>query len=468
VQVIDLLSAVAVAVDDEAVAFFRDALALRKVTRHGKEVADQRLVLIGNIIGSRDALVGNDQNVRGRARSDVAKSRNELVAIDDVGGQLARDDALEKSVHAVAASLAGGRETGNSIIISSVSSTRAVAALKLTTDSLAAHLAEHLLPVYLVSGDEPLLVAEAADAVRARARAAGFSERETHFLERGADWDAVADSARNLSLFAERRIIEIRLASAKAGVAGGAALLRLAQTQDKDLLVLVIAPRLDRDAQSANWVKAIEKAGAWVVIWPIDAADLLIAWLKDRCRRLRLTVDDEALELLAERTEGNLLAAHQELEKLRLLFAETPVTAAQVLASVADSARYDVAQLTEAALAGDAARALHVLAGLRSEAVEPTLVLWAVNKAARDLWHAQAASATGAPMRTWQRHSQALAQGLRRVRGVPFGRVALRAERADRMIKGRLAGDAWEELALLTAEFCTRPLLPLPRATSNR
>jgi DNA polymerase III subunit delta len=466
VQVIDLLSAVAVAIDDEAVALFRDAFALGKVARHGKEVADQRLVLIGDIIGGGDALVGNDQNVRGRARPDVAKSRNKLVAINDVGGQLARDDALEKSVHAVTASLAGGRETGNSTIIC-VTSKFAVAALKLTTDSLAAHLAEHLLPVYLVSGDEPLLVAEAADAVRARARAAGFGERETHFLERGADWDEVADSARNLSLFAERRIIEIRLASGKPGVAGGAALLRLAQTQDKDLLVLVIAPRLDRDAQSANWVKAVEKAGAWVAIWPIDAADL-VAWLKARCRRLRLTVDDEALELLAERTEGNLLAAQQELEKLRLLFSETPVTAAQVLASVADSARYDVAQLTEAALAGDTARALHVLAGLRSEAVEPTLVLWAVNKAARDLWHAQAATATGAPMRTWQRHSQALAQGLRRSRGVPFGRVALRAERADRMIKGRLAGDAWEELALLTAEFCTRPLLPLPRATSNR
>jgi DNA polymerase-3 subunit delta len=339
--------------------------------------------------------------------------------------------------------------------------------LKLTTNSLAAHLAQHLLPVYLVSGDEPLLVAEAADAVRARARAAGFSERETHFLERGADWDAIAGSARNLSLFAERRIIEIRLASGKPGVTGGAALLRLAETRDKDLLVLVIAPRLDRDAQSANWVKAIEKAGAWIAVWPVDAADL-IAWLQARCRRLRLTVNDEALELLAERTEGNLLAAQQELEKLRLLFAEAPVTAAEMLASVADSARFDVAQLTEAALAGDAARALHVLAGLRSEAVEPTLVLWAVNKAARDLWHAQAAGTTGAPVRTWQRHSQALAQGLRRVRDVPFGRVALRAERADRMIKGRLAGDAWEELALLTAEFCTRPLLPLPRATSNR
>jgi DNA polymerase-3 subunit delta len=341
--------------------------------------------------------------------------------------------------------------------------------LKLTTDSLAAHLAQQLLPVYLISGDEPLLVAEAADAVRARARAADFSERETHAIERAADWDAVSAAASNLSLFAARRIIEIRLASAKPGVAGGAALLKLAQLGDKDFLVLISAPRLDRDAQSASWVKAVETAGAWIQIWPVDEQHL-VAWLQGRCRRLRLRADDDALELLAERTEGNLLAAHQELEKLRLLFPETPLTAANVLASVADSARYDVAQLGDAALAGETARALHVLAGLRSEGVEPTLVLWAINKAVHDLWKAQAAPAGGAPARTWQRPAQAaaLAQGLRRARSVPFGRVTLRAERADRMIKGRLAGDAWDELALLTAEFCTRPLLPLPRSSSNR
>ena len=341
--------------------------------------------------------------------------------------------------------------------------------MKLTTDSLAAHLARELLPVYLVSGDEPLQVAEAADAVRARARAADFSERETHAIERVADWDAVSAATSNLSLFAARRIIDIRLASAKPGVAGGAALLKLAQLRDKDFLVLISAPRLDRDAQNASWVKAIETAGAWIQIWPVDDQHL-VAWLQGRCRRLRLRADDEALEILAERTEGNLLAAHQELEKLRLLFPETPLTAANVLASVADSARYEVAQLGEAALAGETARALHVLAGLRAEGVEPTLVLWAINKAVHDLWKAQAAPAGDTPARTWQRPAQAaaLAQGLRRARSVPFGRVTLRAERADRMIKGRLAGDAWDELALLTAEFCTRPLLPLPRSSSNR
>jgi DNA polymerase-3 subunit delta len=334
--------------------------------------------------------------------------------------------------------------------------------VKLTSDTLAAQLAQKLLPAYLISGDEPLLVAEAADAVRARARALGFTERETHFLERGADWDAVGAAASNLSLFAERRIIEIRLASGKPGVAGGAALVRLLQAKDPDLLVLIMAPRLDRDAQSANWVKVAEAQGASLQIWPVDEQHL-VAWLAARCRRLSLKVDGEALEVLAERTEGNLLAAHQELEKLRLLFPDTTVTAAAVLASVADSARFDVAQLGEAALAGDTARALHVLAGLRAEGVEPTLVLWAINKAVRDLWHAQASAGAGTPPRTWQRNAAALAQGLRRARSVPFGRVTLRAERADRMVKGRLVGDAWEEMALLTAEFCTRPLLPLPK-----
>lgn len=176
-------------------------------------------------------------------------------------------------------------------------------------------------------------------------------------------------------------------------------------------------------------------------------------------------MDAEAFELLAQRTEGNLLAAQQELQKLQLLFPDTAVTAASVLAGVADSARYDVAQLAEAALAGSAARALHVLAGLRAEGVEAPLVLWALSKAARELWHAHAGAS--APQ-GWQRQARALAQGLRRARTVPFGRVAQRAARADRMIKGRLAGNAWDELALLVAEFCSRPLLALPRGPSIR
>ena len=328
--------------------------------------------------------------------------------------------------------------------------------MKLTSDSLATQLGERLLPVYLISGDEPLLAAEAADAVRVRARGAGFTEREVHFIERAADWDELRASAANLSLFGARRVVEIRLASARPGTAGNAALIALLEARDPDTLFLILTPRLDRDAQGADWVRAVEAHGAWVQIWPVDP-QRLVAWLKGRCRRLKLEASDEALELLAARTEGNLLAAHQELTKLTLLAPEGRVTPDTVLASVADSARFDVFRLGEAVLSGETARALRVLAGLRAEGTEPTLVLWALSRALRDVWSARGG---GKPPAWQQRHRAALEQALRRASRLPFAALARRAARADRMIKGRVAGDAWDELALLAADLCGQPAGP--------
>jgi DNA polymerase III subunit delta len=322
--------------------------------------------------------------------------------------------------------------------------------LKLTSDSLATHLAQRLLPAYLISGDEPLLSGEAADAVRARARAAGFSEREVHFIERAADWDDVRASAGNLSLFGSRRVLELRLANARASAAGNAALLALLEARDPDMLLLVLAPRLDREAQGADWLRLIESYGAWLAVWPVDPVKL-IDWLRGRCRKLGLEPSIEALELLAARTEGNLLAAHQELSKLAWLAAGGKVDADTVLASVADSARFDVFQLGEAVLAGETARALRMLAGLRAEGTEATLALWALTRALRDVWNARAGG--GAPP-AWQRRSAALAKALQRAPRLSFAALALRAARADRMVKGRLSGDAWDEMALLVAELC--------------
>ena len=325
--------------------------------------------------------------------------------------------------------------------------------MKLTSDSLATQLAQRLLPVYLISGDEPLLSGEAADAVRARARAAGFTEREVHFIERAGDWDEVRASAGNLSLFGARRLVEIRLTTPRPGVAGNAALVALLEARDPDLLLLVIAPRLDRDAQAADWVRAIEAHGAWLQVWPLDPGKLS-AWLLGRGRKLGLEASEEALELLAARTEGNLLAAHQELAKLVWLASEGKVDAATVLASVADSARFDVFQLGETTLAGESARALRMLAGLRAEGTEAALALWALTRALRDLWNA-ASGGLAAP--SWQRRSAAVAKGAQRAARLPFASLAARVVRADRMIKGRLAGDAWDEMALLTAELCGQP-----------
>jgi len=284
-----------------------------------------------------------------------------------------------------------------------------------------------------------------------------------YFIERSTDWDDVRASAANLSLFGARRLLEIRLASARPGVAGNAALVALAEARDPDTLLLILAPRLDRDAQGADWVRSLEAHGAWVQVWPVDAARLP-SWLRSRARRLGLEASAEALELLAVRTEGNLLAAHQELSKLTLLAHQGPLGADAVLASVADSARFDVFQLAEAVLAGETARALRVLAVLRAEGTEPTLALWALTKALRDVWNARG----GAGTPTWQRQSAALARAASRAPRLSFAALTLRAARADRMIKGRLTGNPWDELALLAAELSGETILAGPEPVLPR
>lgn len=317
--------------------------------------------------------------------------------------------------------------------------------MKLSPDSLPRHLERQLLPVYLVSGDEPLLATEAADALRARARALGFTEREVHVLDRGTDWDAVRASAGTLSLFAARRILELRLPTGKPGVTGGRVLASLAASADADTLILILTGRLDRDAQNAEWVRAVDTRGGWVQVWPI-AADRMVPWLEARCRELGLAADSGALEMLAARTEGNLLAARQELEKLKLLACER-VTTERVLGAARDSARFDVNELTEALASRELERALRVLDGLRAEDVELPLVLWAVARAVRARWSRELES--GLP--------PARARAIRRA----YRGFIARAARADAMAKGRCPGDAWDEIALLACDFAGHPVLPL-------
>lgn len=313
--------------------------------------------------------------------------------------------------------------------------------------------------MYLISGDEPLLTAEATDAVRARARTDGFTEREVLVLDRGADWEAVRATVSSLSLFAARRIVELKLPTGKAGVAGGRALADAIEAAGGDTLLIIQSGRLDREAQNAPWVRAAEVRGAWIPVWPIPSGEM-VPWLDARCRRLGLAVDPQGLEVLAEHTQGNLLAAQQELEKLKLLGGETRVSAERMLSVITDGARFTVNELTEALLAGELARSLRILGGLQTEGAELPLVLWAVTRAVRELWARRA----GGPPRGHGPHGAAGPQRSARLARLPFGRIVARAVRADAFAKGRLAGDAWAELALIACELCGRPALALSPA----
>jgi len=330
--------------------------------------------------------------------------------------------------------------------------------LKLTLDSLRAHLAGEPARAYLVSGDEALLVGEAADAIRARARRAGFEEREVHFIERVADWEAVRASSNNLSLFGSRKLIELRLPSGKPGVGGANAIVELLANVAPDNVYLMLTGKLDRDQSGASWVKAFDNAGAWLPIWPVEAARLP-QWLRGRASGMGLELDDAAVAFIVDHTEGNMLAAQQELEKLKLLAPDTRISLETVQASIGESARFDVFQLGEAALAGDVPRALRILGGLRSEGTEPVLVLWSLAREIRNAWGTTQHDGSGT--RGWQRPSGALEIAKRRAARLPYARLAARVARADRMIKGRQSGDAWDEMALAIVEFSGRRTLPL-------
>jgi DNA polymerase III subunit delta len=331
--------------------------------------------------------------------------------------------------------------------------------VKISGDNLAASLARQLQTIYLVSGDSPLLVNEAADAIRARARADGYVERELHVVERGFDWHELLADSRSLSLFAQRKIIEIRMPNAAPGEQGADVLVELAEQGSPDTLVLLITDKLDGRTQSSRWVSAIDKRGGVVQVWPIELPRLP-AWIRERLGRHKLQADAAAAAVLAERVEGNLLAAHQEIEKLALLLPPGRVTVENIADAVADSARFDVLQTGEAAMRGQTARALRILEGLRGEGVEPTLVLWALNKdlqwiaRARSLMRrGQSAESAMNALYVWRPRQAAMQQALGRIDRNTLRNLLLDAERVDRAIKGVVRVDPWLGLERLVARL---------------
>ena len=322
--------------------------------------------------------------------------------------------------------------------------------MKLYAEKLSSHLKKNLAPSYLVSGDEHLLVEESLDKIRAAAREQGFASRESFVAMANFNWSQLAAVASNMSLFADKRIIELRLPTGKPGREGSAAICEFVDFLGPEFVLIVITPRLGNSNKNSKWVKTLSASGDHLPIWDVDLRELP-RWIATRMRDAGLQPDRDAVTMIADRVEGNLLAANQEIEKLRIILGEGPVTAEDVAIAVANSSRYDVYKLVDAAVSGNAKRAMKILNGLRGEGVEPVIVMWALTRELREL--AKLADAVrqnidlGAAMqrqRVWNNRQAMVRACIGRHQHTELYRLLKATGRADAAAKGQAAGDPWQ------------------------
>lgn len=255
--------------------------------------------------------------------------------------------------------------------------------MKIQLQQLAQHLTEKMAPLYLISGDEFVLVQEACDAMRQHAASVGFDERETFYVESGFNWEEFLNSTSNFSLFSGRTLIELHLKSKLTDI-GSKILQNYAKKPAPDKIVVIIAAKLDAAQQKTAWFKAIDIHGIVLPIWPIDATQLPL-WINKRLQKAGLKADGQGIKLLVDYALGNLLAAAQEIEKLRLLYGSGSLTTEQIIAVITDNSRFNVFNLLDTALAGKIALVVRMLNNLKTEGVEPTIILWAIARELRSL-----------------------------------------------------------------------------------
>jgi DNA polymerase III subunit delta len=339
-------------------------------------------------------------------------------------------------------------------------------------EQLAAHLQKGLRPIYTLWGDEPLLSQEAGDTIRAAARAAGHTERQVHTVQ-GAhfNWSGLLGASQAMSLFADKQIIEIRIPSGKPGKEGSEALQRYCETLSDDVVTLVFLPKLDRQQQAGAWFTALDGAGVTVRFDPIDRK-LLPQWIAQRLSAQGQRVQggdagQRTLAFFADRVEGNLLAAHQEIQKLALLYPAGELSFEQIEAAVLNVARYDVFKLGEAVLAGQVSRALRMLDGLRAEGEAAVLVHWTLAEDIRGLKRVKDAMASGKPLpmalrdaRVWGAKERLFERAVPLMTDNALSELLHAAQVCDGLVKGLRhpdwPGEAWEglkRLVLMTLQW---------------
>lgn len=331
--------------------------------------------------------------------------------------------------------------------------------MQLRHDSLDAHLGKSLAPLYVIASDEHLLALEAADKIRRSARANGYTEREVLVVERSFKWGELLAANQSQSLFGDKKLIELRIPTGKPGKDGGQALQDYAANLSPDNLTIISLPKLDWATQKAAWVGALQQAAVYIDIPLVERAQLP-GWIGNRLAAQQQSADRPCLDFIADRVEGNLLAAHQEIQKLALLYPAGQLSFEQVQDAVLNVARYDVFKLNEAMLSGDIARLTRMMEGLKGEGEALPLVLWAVTEEIRTLLKLKSGMAQGKPVgallkeyRIWGPRERLMEPALRRIGLATLEQALQEAALVDRMVKGlrarSFAGDPWDALLQL-------------------
>ncbi|MCK9635928.1 MAG: DNA polymerase III subunit delta [Methylobacter tundripaludum] len=324
--------------------------------------------------------------------------------------------------------------------------------MRLKPEQMAAALQKDLAPVYFISGDESLQLGEVADAIRAAARKAGYDSRDVLVADAGFSWNELMESAGSLSIFADKKIIDLRLPTGTPGTDGAKALIDYCERVPEDTLLLITAAKLAGASLKSRWFQALDKVGCVIQVWPLEGQDL-IRWLQQRMQRRGLQAEMEGIKILASRIEGNLLAAAQEIEKLYVLYGAGQLSNQQIFDVVADSSRFDVFKLMDGVLAARVGRILKILSGLRSEGIAAPVVLWAVTREARALIRIKQALAQGQNRalvfknnQIWDKRQQLVSDALSRLTDGDLNSILVLSAKADRQIKGRQQGEPWETL----------------------
>ena len=326
--------------------------------------------------------------------------------------------------------------------------------MQVKAEDLPSQLASRLSPVYLISGDETLLVEEACDAVIQAARKQGFSERSVHYVESGFHWHNLTHDAASMSLFAERKILDVRIPVKKFDREGSEALREWAtavgEQSAMDNILLLRTGRLEPRQRSSAWFKALEKIGSITLIWPMSSAQLP-RWLNARAKSAAITLQGDAVQYLADRVEGNLLAAAQEIEKLALLDLPQPITLETLVTTLEDTSRYNSFDLLDAVMAANPQKVVKILHNLRAEGVALFAIMGALNSQLRRM-----GTPKGLPPAR-QRLMQAFAQRIKDP-GIVLAECAV----IDQLGKGQLVGDAWISLENLLLRLAAVKRMPLP------